>query len=688
MTRYVIAAPDGSQHIIEGPDGATPQQIEAFANATFANGVPKTSATGAFLTGLGQSAFGLGDEAEAAVRAAYDAATSDNKFGASYDKNLTDVRQRVADSAKEHPVAYYGGEIGGSLAVPGGLAKLGIQSGIRAAANQGLRAAVTQGAKEGAAYGAAYGFGKGEGGLQNRAEGAVGGAAMGGAVGGAAPVAINAVRAAVEPVANAVRSVTHPTHEAARRVREALAADAATGASTDAILGVQNGTARRDAAALIAQGRAGQEVRNIDTGGEGTRALARSAANQSPEAREMLARMTNDRFEGQTDRTTDFMRGLIQTPGNSATSRDLMRITAQAENNANYGAARAAGDRPIITPEIERLTGSPMMRDAMQRAAKTGQDRAIAEGGGAFNPGVEIDPSGLIRWNKGPSGVTTYPNLQYWDYVKRELDDIATSARNSGDYGRSGVAGDMARTLRRELDSQVPEYVQARGIAEVHFGARDAIDAGEKLAMGSINADNNALRSAFRKMGPGERAAFQEGYVSRYITNIQNSPDRRNLVARLANSPGERERLSIVLGPNKARELEAFLHIEQLMDLPRTALGNSTTARQLMELGLAGGAGMIAGGGNPLDPHAIIVGALTYGAKRGQTALGSRMAQRIAEMLVSKDPQVLQRGVRTVAVHGQTMDALRSLSNLIATGYPAAAGGAVGGAMAQQEQRR
>jgi len=41
MARYQVQGPDGAMHIIEGPDGAKPEDIEAFA----AQSIPKAAST-------------------------------------------------------------------------------------------------------------------------------------------------------------------------------------------------------------------------------------------------------------------------------------------------------------------------------------------------------------------------------------------------------------------------------------------------------------------------------------------------------------------------------------------------------------------------------------------------------------------------------------------------------------------
>ena len=43
----------------------------------------------------------------------------------------------------------------------------------------------------------------------------------------------------------------------------------------------------------------------------------------------------------------------------------------------------------------------------------------------ALNTRVDITGDGQFRFLKGKEGVPTYPNLQFWDEVKRNLDTIA-----------------------------------------------------------------------------------------------------------------------------------------------------------------------------------------------------------------------------------------------------------------------
>ena len=302
------------------------------------------------------------------------------------------------------------------------------------------------------------------------------------------------------------------------------------------------------------------------------------------------------------------MRNTFHYPNAEAQSAALAD-TARNVNRANYNRALRDGDREIMSPEIDRLLGSPAVVEAMQRASRSGRDRAITQGYGAFNPGVTIE-NGLVNFRRGHGGQPTYPNLAFWDATKKELDDAASAAARAGRNGEAGIIGDLARSLRNELDAAVPSYAQARAGAAHFFGAQDALEAGQNFVNRNMTATE--ARRALSQMTPTERQLFQDGFVSRFMETLNQIGDRRSILNKIADSPAAREKLEVALGRQRAAELEAGLRVEGIMDLARGAVqGNSTTARQLAELGLAGGAYGFSGGvSNPMDPGAVMNAAI------------------------------------------------------------------------------
>lgn len=560
-----------------------------------------------------------------------------------YDEATTREREINKAAEEQHPIASIAGNVGGALLLPIGAAG-------QAATLPGRMAA---GAGVGAALGGAAGVGEGVGAVESLTRGASG-AAIGGALGGAAPAAIEGVvrgaRAAATPIANAYRGVRNVDDEAARRVVTAINRDIGSDPAAATRLRPNE---------FAASVQSGGPAAIMDIGGNTTRALARSAANTSPEGRAALERTINDRFEGQGARVTGWLRNTFNYPDAAAQAEALENV-ARTVNRANYTRTMRAGDREIFSPELDRLMGSPAVVDAMRRASVSGKDRAITQGMGAMRQGVTVE-NGVVTFTRGPNGVPTYPNLAFWDATKKELDDAANAAARAGRNGEAGTLRDLTRTLRNELDQAVPSYQQARAGAAHFFDAGDALEAGQNFV--GKNMSNADARRALSQMTPQERQLFQDGFVSRFVEQLNQTGDRRSILNKIAESPAAREKLRIALGTQRAAELEAGLRVEGIMDLARNAVqGNSTTARQLAELGLAGGAYGFSGGGiNPFtDPGAVVNAAIVYGAARGRNVINERLSRRVADMLVSNDPQVLLRGIRTVARNQTLFNSLRS----------------------------
>jgi hypothetical protein len=102
--------------------------------------------------------------------------------------------------------------------------------------------------------------------------------------------------------------------------------------------------------------------------------------------------------------------------------------------------------------------------------------------------------------------------------------------------------------------------------------------------------------------------------------------------------------------------------MEGIVNQARQALGNSTTARQLNEMGLAGGAG-VAGAYESLkgvlNPAYLLAGAFVLGGKHAARAVDEKVAVKVAEMLLSHDPAELARGYKIISQNPVMRDALR-----------------------------
>jgi hypothetical protein len=565
-------------------------------------------------------------------------------FGDRYQQALDIQEGKDKSFHEEHPIADTAAEIAGGVAATGGAATT--QLGARALGLSGgtLPQMIGRGAVSGGVIDAADAATRGDNPLTAGGVGAFVGAAspaIGRAIG-------SAVSPAIQRVENAVRGARDPLAEAERRV--------ATAADRDMVAGDVGLTPHE----FVAARNEGQPVNIMDAAGETTRALARSAANTSPEARGQLNRAIDARFESQAPRLVEWLNHTFHFPNADAQQHAIDHVE-RVVNRANYGRAMRDGDRDIMSPELDRLMGSPAVVDAMRRASVSGKDRAITQGVGAMRQGVTVE-NGLVNFTRGPNGVPTYPNLAFWDATKRELDDATSKAMRSGAREEAGTLTQLTRTLRGELDRMVPSYRTARAGASQFFGAENAIEAGQNFVGASQKFGIPATRRALAGMSPNERQLFQDGYVSRLVETIEKNPDRRSVLNKISNSPAAREEIRVALGPQRAAEVEARLRVEGIMDLARPAVqGNSTTARQLHELHMAGGMG--AGGiGTALvgGPVGLITAALVYGAARGQAVVDERVARHVARLLVSNDVRQLQRGIRIMSRNQNMMNAIRN----------------------------
>jgi hypothetical protein len=558
-----------------------------------------------------------------------------------YQRTRDAIRATQKAAAQEYPGTYLAGEIGGAIANPAS----------RLAGGATRLAQAGRGALAGGVYGGIAGAGEGED-FTDRTGRALTGAAVGGTIGAAAPPLVEVIgrvaRAAVRPVVNTVRGLVSPEAEAARRVGGHVAADIR--ADPDAV-------SRLTAPEFQAYSQAGGPATVMDLGGEATRALARSAANTSPEGRGILNRTINERFEGQEPRVTGWLRETFNYP-DAAAQQKAIEQTARTVNAGAYAKAFSDGARPLWDEGFEQLTAAPAVQEAIKRATKTGANKAAAEGFRPPQSPFQFAADGTMTPKQG-----VHPTLQFWDSVKRNLDDMINSAKRSGEKEAARDLNALRTSMVSHLDELVPSYQKARSGAAHFFGAENALEAGQNFV--TQNLKNDQVRHQLAKMSATERQLFQDGFVSRYIETLERVGDRRSVLNKIAESPQAREKLEMVLGPQKARELEAAKRVEGIMDLARGAVqGNSKTAQYLTELGLAGGVGGY--GYFTSDPKAIMYAGLVWGAARGRNVIDSRVATKVAQMLTSSDPAVASKGIQMVARSERLLDQFRRVDKHLA----------------------
>jgi hypothetical protein len=471
-------------------------------------------------------------------------------------------------------------------------------------------------------------------------------AAVSTGLGAAIPAVIPAVKGTIGAVTGGyqaamdpIRKFRDPKGYAERQVQGAFQEDASRGL-------VQNiSPAERQTAA-----NRGQDLRTMDYGGETVRAMGRKAANISPAARDIIMRTVAPRYKGQSGRLVDLVEGEMGFDRSVKEVGDQLKVQARQARQPLYDQSYRAGADGVSSPALDQLTKSPLFARAMQRANVTMQDRAAIPG--LFTTGL-----------RGRNGYT----LEYWDQVKQRLDDMHSASQRSGANAKALDIDRMRRALRDELDTAVPRYRSARSTAETYFDASDALEAGAKFS-GSNKYSLQDAQQAIGALNAQEKNLFSEGYASDFVNKVRTSPDRSDILNRVNASQAERDKFRLAMGGGRADQLEAFLRLEGIMDTMRNAMGNSTTARQLTELGANYGLPIFGTAISTYnqDPTAIILGFLLGGAKMANQSVNRKVMEHVADLLTSKDPDIFLQGIQQAGKPG-VLEALRAIDNAISS---------------------
>ena len=486
--------------------------------------------------------------------------------------------------------------------------------------------------------------------------GRAGAAAVGGAVLGAAgaPIAEGLARGAGalgRGVAGQVRALTNPAGEGEIRVARALAQDAAVAGQP------------LDEMALSRAQQGGQPVVAADIGGKATMRLARSAANTSPEARHALETVGRERFESQAPRISEFVTDL-GGGADAVTAREALLADAAKLNARTFPKAFAIGESGIWNENLARLAQAPVVADAIKSAPRTLANKSVSEGFPPVKNPFDVSKSGEVTLSGDAK-----PTLRFWDAVKHDLDTNYETLISRGQKSAAFDVVKLKEQLLGVLDENIPAYKEARAGAAGFFGQENALDAGKSLARAKgKNSENIRL---IAKMNEPERKLLSDGYASQLAVDIAESPDRRNAINSIFNSPAAKQRVEMAMGKTKAKELEAFLNIESVMDRLRNEVsGNSSTARQIVELGLAGGVANSVLGGD------FSTGAMFGSAARfGKFKIDERIARKVGESLASGDPDAFRRVVKLASKSSAVMGLIKTVESRLGAVAPAGAEG-------------
>jgi hypothetical protein len=354
------------------------------------------------------------------------------------------------------------------------------------------------------------------------------------------------------------------------------------------------------------------------------------------------------------------------------------------------------------------------------------------------NPNTGFYDLPIIQMEDGTIARGAPPNLEFWDAMKRSLNDKYISLSNRSNPLYSGeIASQVAsanKSMTNALTNRFQPYKEALDFGKRYFGEQDAYDAGLnffKQASGATRTDpvmwSQYLKSA-NTYSPQEIKNFQMGL-------LQFAKSDPAFVARAyADKKGAgaltRDNMSKVkniIPPSLAQSIadaSQMHNISALESTLRANVGPSAPGSNLGAWGVLGGIGSAAAehfspgvlAAIAKDPYAIasaVAAGTAYAAKKGYNAFADSMERRradaVLELINTGDPQILAQIRRSMATNKTVRDGINAielgLSNAVssntkaqetverAAGYPTApvarkAGGRVAKVSAEQRAEK
>lgn len=569
MPDYEITSPSGERFIVTAPEGATQDQVLAYArdNApkpagkrTVAPGPKKPSNIFDQIGAFAQSAteqIPFLDEAAAGTVALMK--------GVPYERVRQVQRDLAAQDRRDRPLARNAGGVAGfgaTLAAPGG-------AYIKGAGSFG--GAVARSAQVGAAYGALAGAGAAdEGGLKARAKGAATGGAVGLVAGAAVPAAVKAAQAIPAAARRGVSGLSEAGSRVAQQFgREAPEAVVTPGATRRAEEYVGRLAAGRRitpealrADPALAMGKPVTSAEALGRPGMGQLTAIGRRSGQTPDA---LEAMLAARGEEAGSRMVDDFSGAAGIDP-ATVADDFAAMTEALRKKAGPAYDAAYGATVPTTPELRSLLQRPSVKAALTRAARIAQE----EGESPYQLGLVTRTRRATGFAGGSNKATGEEpvglSAKAWDYIKRGMDDVLegyrdpTTRRLNLDTEGRAIVGTQGQ-LRQELIAQNPAY----GEALSKGGEPLRLEQAWRDAPGLMNSrvSERVFAQRFGQLSDAERQAFMGGFANDLFTRARAG----RLKPKEFRNPAFRTKLTSMLGPDQADDF--LSRVEQEFRLAR-----------------------------------------------------------------------------------------------------------------------
>lgn len=483
----------------------------------------------------------------------------------------------------------------------------------------------------GALWGGAYASGAAEGDVKDRAAAALTGAEVGAATGGVLYPVGKAVGWAGTKVYDAIMQRWSPAYAAQIKLAEATVRGGQTGAHM-----------RGELQELGPQATLADLPTFRDT--------ARGVAGIPGEGRVRAQAVLEGRVAGGQERVNRTITQELDPRDFYAAEEAFLRNMRETAGPMYQEAYGQYGS--LMTPQLKRLLGSRVGRDALKEAAfisETERAAGVAKYLGAVDDELteaarfadqvgKLDPAGVPR-----PGILRGFSLETWDRMKRGFDMLLEKPAYRNELtGKLNSRGHAVNNMRRALISELDKvtggsksiYAQARKVYAGEAEALGALRAGRK----GILQDPEIIERDLAALSDAGQEAYRAGFARSMRDVVAATPDTASAA---------RGRLNPAVSLNRSRLHAAFPDAESYRKMLKIlkqekrfaetrnyALAGSPTAEKAAAqsdvLQKAGGAlGVLAGGASPVGHPLLLAG---LGRKVGQALVGPRSGQYQADL--------------------------------------------------------
>jgi len=602
MAQYVVQGPDGGKHVIEGPDNATPDQIESFANQTLGPTDPKAAQPAITDQGDGRSfelrrdaAVPKSDPLAAAAdaRVAREAAAglapqpspvnaipfkndimaggeallnkvTGGRFGSPYDEAYAYQQARDRYVHQTAPKAQLAADLIGGIGLAPSFPFVNALSNANRVGRFGNALINATG------YGAAYGAGdsSGDGRFENALEGAKNGMMWG---------------AAAYPVVGGVSRFLQTRAASNPPLPSELSSYDPRAVGTATQLYKEDNLALPITGAKIQSNRLGENAMLMDMG-PNMRAVGTGLAKRTGPEMNTVVKAISGRQQGAEGRIDAAIDKAVGPPVNVPQMIDQMQTAKRAAASPLYDAFHNTSIP--VNSEIKAV-----LRRIPKSAFGDAQKLATSEG---YQQQFRLRPvDEPMTPMTGVQGVTReqVPTGVEYDYLKRAVDDLWKGEKPGTNAERvyKGLSKDLRTAIDKTLNPTDPAsstWALARSVAGEHLKLQDAFEQGQQAFSKTLSADQMAYN--MRNMSPEEQTMFRIGarqqiraVAENASTKSGSNPDTATRSMLQTNNAQKKLDL-ISQHPNDARSLTRTLAAETKFDnTSMKALQNSDTALYL-----------------------------------------------------------------------------------------------------------